>query len=96
MVPFVFFILVASSSFDCPFAIFMNRSCLTTLKQRGVARWNNQVLVPIPPYSSGGGAQGLEDLHQGNKNVTTDMEKAEVLVESDEIHRAPGRTCKGG
>ena len=26
----------------------------------------------------------MEDLHQGNKNVTTDMEKAEVLVESDE------------
>ena len=62
----------------------MNRSRLTTLKQRGIARWNNRVLVPIPPYSSGGGAQGLEDLHQGNRNVTTDMEKAEVLVESDE------------
>ena len=31
-----------------------------------------------------GGAQGLEDLQQGNRNVTTDMEKAEVLVESDE------------
>ena len=26
----------------------------------------------------------MEDLWQGNKNVTTDMEKAEVLVESDE------------
>ena len=26
----------------------------------------------------------MEDLHQGNRNVTTDMEKAEVLVESDE------------
>ena len=25
----------------------------------------------------------MEDLRQGNKNVTTDMEKAEVLVESD-------------
>ena len=39
------------------------------------------------PYTTvfikGGGAQGLEDLQQGDKNVTTDMEKAEVLVESD-------------
>ena len=26
----------------------------------------------------------MEDLHQGNRNVTTDMEKAEVLVEGDE------------
>ena len=59
MVPFVFFILVASSSFDCPFAIFMNRSCLTTLKQRGVARWNTRVLVPIAPYSSGGRGSGV-------------------------------------
>ena len=25
----------------------------------------------------------MEDLRQGNRNVTTDMEKAEVLVESD-------------
>ena len=38
----------------------------------------------------------MEDLRQGNKNVITDMEKAEVLVESDEIRRAPRRTCKGG
>ena len=38
----------------------------------------------------------MEDLQQGNRNVTTDMEKAEVLVGSDEIHRAPGRICKGG
>ena len=60
MVPFVFFILVASSSFVCPFAIFMNRSRLTTLKQRGVARWNNRVLVPIPPYSLGGRGPGVE------------------------------------
>ena len=37
----------------------------------------------------------MEDVQQGNRNVTTDMEKAEVLVERDEIHRAPGRTCKG-
>ena len=59
MVPFVFFILVASSSFVCPFAIFMNRSRLTTLKQRGVARWNTRVLVPIPPYSLGGRRSGV-------------------------------------
>ena len=26
----------------------------------------------------------MEDLHQGNRNVTTNIEKAEVLVESDE------------
>ena len=26
----------------------------------------------------------MKDLHQGNENVTTDMEKAEVLMESDE------------
>ena len=32
----------------------------------------------------GEGAQGLEDLHQGNRNVTTGMEKAEVLLENDE------------
>ena len=38
----------------------------------------------------------MEDFHQGDRNMTTDMEKAEVLVESNEIHRAPGRTCKGG
>ena len=25
----------------------------------------------------------MEELHQGNRNVTTDMEKAEVLVKSD-------------
>ena len=59
VVPFVFFILVASSSFVCPFAIFMNRSRLTTLKQRGVARWNTRVLVPIPPYSLGGRGSGV-------------------------------------
>ena len=26
----------------------------------------------------------MEDFQKGNKNVTTDMEKAEILVESDE------------
>ena len=26
----------------------------------------------------------MEDLQQGNRNVTTDMEKVEVLVESNE------------
>ena len=26
----------------------------------------------------------MEDLHQGNRNVTTDMEKVEALMESDE------------
>ena len=40
------------------FAISMNRSRLTTLKQRGVARWNTRVLVPIPPYSSRGRGSG--------------------------------------
>ena len=59
MVPFVFFTLVASSSFVCSFAIFMDRSRLTSLKQRGVARWNTRVLVPIPPYSSGGRGSGV-------------------------------------
>ena len=51
--------LVAFSSIVCPFAIFMNRSRLTTLKQRGIARWNTRVLVPIPPYSSGGRGSGV-------------------------------------
>ena len=44
----------------------------------------------------------LEDLWQGNRNVTTDMEKAEVLVESYENTQAPGvpakvaSSCKAG
>ena len=59
VVPFVFFILVASNSFVCPFAIFMNRLRLTTLKQRGIARWNTRVLVPISPYSSWGRGSGV-------------------------------------
>ena len=39
------------------------------------------------PYHSiyqGEGLRGWRDLQQGNKNMTTDMEKAEVLMESDE------------
>ena len=47
MVPIAFSILVNSSSFVCPFAIFMNRSRLTTLNnvalQHGINEWDDEV-----------------------------------------------------